>query len=191
MLLTGFLPSSYNFGQSDHPADNGYLFFVPRKSAFKEHKLYELIISERDLKKLEYEASEYAECKQRLEFMKAMCIELGFEWDPQFQPMSLFADLVIDSGPPPENSFAEYLERISQNQLDKIKCDLLRMKGVVLGIASRIFKLEIEQGADEPHHEVKIFLPDGLPIQYVDYIRPLGQYEHGRILEYTHQAPSK
>ena len=34
LLSKGKLPSSFEVNQSSHPADNGHLFFVPRKKSF-------------------------------------------------------------------------------------------------------------------------------------------------------------
>jgi len=183
MLSDGYLPGSRNPGASEHPADNGYLFFHPRKSAFKGHPLFNKIMPDWNTRKLEREVGFYAEIHQWYSTMKNMCLSLGFEWDVDFCAYTLFEKNVVDSSPPPEDSFAHYLGNLPVDELKKVKKELLRRRGVVLGLNEKVLELPIEQGVDEPHHEVMIKLPGGLSIDYVDYIRPLGKYEQKKIYE--------
>jgi len=186
MLSTGYLPSSYSFGRSKHPGDNGYLFFHPRKSAFQNHSLYEVLYTDEwGTNEIEIQSSYYAMSKQWHETMKRKCVGLGYEWDLDFSAVGFMDDIdVIDFGPPLEDSFAYYLETLPETEIKKIKDELWCQKGVMLGINSDVFELKIEQGVDEPHHEVRIYLPEGLNIKYVDYIKPLGDYEQGKLSDF-------
>ena len=69
MLSTGRLVSR-TAGNSERPADNGYMFFIPNKRAFEGHDFYDEIDIDYDVPGLEREAGYCARVSQQIEFLK-------------------------------------------------------------------------------------------------------------------------
>ncbi len=184
LLKTGRLPSSYDIDvRKKHPSHRGYLFFVPKKDAFKNNlKIYTEIDGNPDLddiKKLEYEASLYAELMQGRIYLRSL---FGRFW-----PKDGYLD--------PENNLDEsgfmvaeacLASRRNRKYLKYRRCGTLKRelkskKGVVIGLNERALELDMEPGSDIPEDEIMIHLPRGLPAEYVAYVRALGSEEKRKL----------
>ncbi|MGV8172066.1 MAG: hypothetical protein ACP5OA_05220 [Candidatus Woesearchaeota archaeon] len=61
--------------------------------------------------------------------------------------------------------------------LRKLLKDTDKRKGVILGFNEKILEKNIEKGRDAPHKEVCIYLPNGISIEYISGIQPIGEIE--------------
>lgn len=187
MLSTGYLPSSYTPGASGHPADNGYLFFVPRREAFARHPLYEKLRDCDSVEETESEVSFYAWNRQMSEFLQKTFEGWPRTMNPLYPPLSGGMNDTIEHD---EDSYRAYADagldfsELAGYGLERLSKELLALKGVVIGLNEKVFELRLEQGCDEPVHEVMIHLPGGLSLEYVEYIKPLGEYEKRALAEF-------
>ena len=184
MLRSGRLPSSFYSGSSDHPADRGYLFFVPRKKSFAGHPLHDGIEINLEGGKLEDEVSIYAENTQRTRFLIDTLgywpVDVGwYEFEPYGNvTLEELAGKGVD------------VQLMRGYGLARLYNDVMARMGVCVGLNQRVFELEIEPGHDYPKSEVIIHLPDGLDIRYVQYFYPFGDLEDDRLRAFIDTLPT-
>ena len=175
LVKTGRLPGSdKRFTGYSH---QGYLFFFPQKQVFRKHPLYSQITMELAGTELENEVEPYAKVKAYTGY---------FVDQLEFSSPNL-AGLALDalSAPEIEDIFIDgELQGITRKKLLRVHSKAKERKGVIIGINSRIFKLDIVNGFDLPGEEVAVHLPHGLTSEYVQYIHPLGKIEDSILKEY-------
>ena len=175
MLSTGRLVSRTE-GNSERPADNGYMFFIPNKRAFEGHDFYDEIDIDYDVPGLEREAGYCARVSQQIEFLK----QVFGDWPAKYHVEELEAmefEKLMKAG-------VNIYKIDEYGGLGKLLSDAKGKKGVVIGINRKIFELDIEQGCDEPGQEAMIYVPNGLDIKYVLYVKPMGSEEKAKLDEF-------
>ena len=185
LLSTGTINITHKYREGrykNHPISNGYLFFLPRKKAFRGHHLHGKILNDFSTRDVEKRVKVYAAYNQEETFLNRL---LGY-WPPD-----IFFEEVYNE----DYAYNELREsgvdtdKLKQYSLSQLRKEIRRRKGVILGINEKIFELPIEDGIDQPGYEVMIHMPSGLDIKYIKYIRALGELEESTLHEFMQGLP--
>lgn len=167
----------YLISRRSHPAYNGYLFFVPRKKSLVNHPLYNEIKVDLDGIDLIDDVAPYASSQESEQFLRQ---EFGY-WPMNLNPNDIA--MLFDEAEYDDLERQVLIEagldlgKMLRMGLRRIKEEMEKIKGVVIGVNEKIFEKTIENGHDDPGEEVMIYLPKGFEIQYVRFIYPLGPLE--------------
>ena len=175
LLETGKLPPARgDTAVPDHPINNGYLFFIPKKQSFVDHPLYCKIKIDLDTNELETEAASYALQHEVQEFLTN---EVGLSDSEQISEIISLAMETL--------CFVDINEipKVQEYGVERFYHDLRKRRGVVIGVNRKILELNLEDGSDVPGEEVMCYLPNGLDIQYVNHIFPCGELEENRLYQ--------
>ncbi len=163
LAATGFLPTSVNYdpyaNSKAHSTSKGYLYFCPLPWKFPEDMRHIFRKFHKSLKGYENElARSYAHMSQMVLIGTRL---LG-------RPYCYEAELDI-------------LERDHEDSLIKTIRKKYCPRGVVLGVNEKILEKKVEPGEDEGSFEAMVHLPDGLSIEFISYIRPMGTLEQDEL----------
>jgi len=145
-----------------------FLFFAPNGRYFKENNLEvdaDLCTWKESVFKAEVYAKGLADVhyiQSKAGFMPEYISELCEGWNWEILKLLL-----------PE--FKEH--GFNKDDLRKLLKETIPRKGVILGFNEKILEKKIEKGIDEPNKEVCIYLPQGIGIEYISGIQPIGLIE--------------
>ncbi len=183
MFMTGRTFPSRRAEKEDHPINEGYMFFFPRREMFKGHLLYDSI-NDRPERFLEDEAVSYARKNEGNEEFRRFFTDAPEDLDSPVYVRGIrgIPDLLKwDEGDLETNANKRrWVEKNNNRVIQALK----DKNGVVIGISRKAITLPIENGCDTPGEEVMIKI-EGIPLSIVQYIMPCGEREERILREFA------
>lgn len=185
LAKSGHLPG----GLFSHAGQEGkYLYFFPKKSEFLHHPSASEF---REEKSLVSEAADYAESIAGSHcLLKRLGLDIG---DRELDPMArnLVSNIPADVWNPTteRDHFLNNLG-IKKTDLDEALDDARKRKGVVLALNKTILTSHTLSGGDPTEGDLRILIPEGLSLDYISGLEPIGQVEWEYFEKLQEKPPS-
>ncbi|OIO81281.1 hypothetical protein AUJ84_01460 [Candidatus Pacearchaeota archaeon CG1_02_32_132] len=178
LFETGSLASSRFFNFSgNHPVYSGYLFFAPNCLALAKHPIRDKLCPELSRPSSIRHAESYAGIHQKEEYFFDI---FGREFVGEINSSTILAGSVSRKTIEAEGfDFTKADEIGWRNVLRRAE----ELKGVLIGVNNKFLnKFKLEESV-EGNKEVKVYAPEGVSIDYIGFVQPLGDLESKRLHE--------
>ena len=167
----------------------GWMYFMPRKKAFRRHYMYNLIeVDFEDV--LKSGTEDYAKSEEIEKFLEENKLEfLSHIYHEDL--VDLLEDWQIGKFDKRElNHFGLNVKKLKKLNLSYIKEEIKKRNGIIIGLNGKALNLEISDTLDDPGREIMIHLPQGLEVKYVRSIHALGELEENAIDQFLISSPN-
>ena len=174
LIEHGHLPGGgYDKGSTtDIPDGEKYLYFFPKKSEFSKHELADSFLEDEEI--LE-ETKGYS---QGIAGSHYLLKKLGLNIDDQdleFKARCLTGRIPIDA----EEEYQHFIGLgINEKVLDKTIEEAKKRRGVILVLSKKVLESHVISNGDEEGGDLRILIPEGLTLEFLSGIEPVGQEEY-------------